>query len=216
MKTLNVHQLTDSTPKSIDEISVYMDKHLKYEYIEMLNWPVNFPYKPACSFKIACTDTKLYIRYYIAEKNIKAVYKADMDAVWEDSCVEFFCKISGQDFYYNFEFNCIGTCLATKRKGREENVMPFNTEQLKQIERFSSLGTQSFDEKSGYFEWSLTVAIPFELIGFIQKKNQILEANFYKCGDKTSIPHYLSWSLIQSVKPDFHLPEFFGLINFCS
>ncbi len=216
MKTLNVHQLTDSTPKSIDEISVYMDKHLKYEYIEMLNWPVNFPYKPACSFKIACTDTKLYIRYYIAEKNIKALYTADMDSVWEDSCVEFFCKIPGQDFYYNFEFNCIGTCLATKRKGREENVMPFNTEQLKQIERFSSLGTQSFEEKSGYFEWSLTVAIPFELIGFKPDKNHILEANFYKCGDKTSIPHYLSWSLIQSIKPDFHLPEFFGLINFCS
>ena len=214
MKTLNVHQLTDSTPKFIDEISVYMDKHLKCEYIDMLNWPVNFPYKPACRFKIACTDTKLYICYYIAEKNIKAAYKADMDAVWEDSCVEFFCKIPGQDFYYNFEFNCIGTCLASKRQGREENIMPFNAEQLKQIERFSSLGTQSFEEKSGYFEWSLAVAIPFELIGFTPQKDEKLEANFYKCGDETVTPHYLSWNLIQSDKPNFHLPEFFGLINF--
>lgn len=214
MKTLNVHQLTDSTPKFIDEISVYMDKHLKCEYIDMLNWPVNVMYKPACRFKIACTDTKLYICYYIAEKNSKAAYKADMDAVWEDSCVEFFCKIPGQDFYYNFEFNCIGTCLATKRKGREENIIPFNTEQLKQIERFSSLGTQSFEEKSGYFEWSLAVAIPFELIGFTPQKDEKLEANFYKCGDETVTPHYLSWNLIQYDKPNFHLPEFFGLINF--
>ena len=92
--------------------------------------------------------------------------------------------------------------------------MPFNTEQLKQIERFSSLGTQSFEEKSGYFEWSLTVAIPFEQIGFIPQKDEMLEANFYKCGDETVTPHYLSWNLIQSDKPNFHLPEFFGLINF--
>ncbi len=214
MKTLKVHQLTDSTRKSISEISVYMDKHLKCEYIDMLNWPVKFPYKPACRFKIVCTDTKLYIRYYIAEKNIKALYTADMDSVWEDSCVEFFCKIPGKDLYYNFEFNCIGTCLATQRKGRNENVIPFTTEQLKQIERFSSLGTQSIDEKSGYFEWSLTVAIPFAIIGFQPDKNHILEANFYKCGDETATPHYLSWNLIQSDKPNFHLPEFFGLINF--
>ncbi len=214
MKTLNVHQLTGSTPKTMSEISLYMDKHLKSEYIDMLNWPVKFPYKPACRFKIACTDTKLYIRYYIAEKNIKAAYKADMDSVWEDSCVEFFCKIPGQDFYYNFEFNCIGTCLATQRKGRNENVIPFTIEQLSQIERFSSLGTQPFEEKSGYFEWGLTVAIPFELIDFTPNKNQMLEANFYKCGDGTATPHYLSWNLIQTVDPNFHLPEFFGLINF--
>lgn len=210
MKTLNVHHLIGSTPKTMSEISLYMDKHLKSEYIDMLNWPVKFPYKPACKFKVAYTDTKLYIRYYIAEKNIKAIFKADMDSVWEDSCVEFFCKIPGQDFYYNFEFNCIGTCLATQRKGRDENVIPFTIEQLKQIERFPSLGIQPIEEKSGYFEWSLTVALPFKLIGFTPKKNQILEANFYKCGDNTADPHFLSWNNIVTPQPDFHQPDFFG------
>lgn len=214
MKTLHVDQLIGLDSKTICEISQYMDKHLKFEYIDMLNWPVKYPYKPACKFKVAYTDTKLYIRYYIAEKNIKALFTSDMDSVWEDCCVEFFCKIPGQDFYYNFEFNCIGTCLATQRKGRNENVIPFTIEQLSQIERFPSLGTQPIDEKSGYFEWSLTVAIPFAIIGFQPDKNHILEANFYKCGDETVTPHYLSWNLIQSDKPNFHLPEFFGMINF--
>ena len=37
-----------------------------------------------------------------------------------------------------------------------------------------------------------------------------LRANFYKCGDKTAHPHYLSWSPIHTEKPDFHRPEFFG------
>ena len=37
-----------------------------------------------------------------------------------------------------------------------------------------------------------------------------IRANFYKCGDKTAHPHYLSWSPIDTPKPDFHRPEFFG------
>ena len=41
-----------------------------------------------------------------------------------------------------------------------------------------------------------------------------MRANFYKCGDKTLQPHFLSWSPIHSEKPDFHRPEDFGIINF--
>ena len=37
-----------------------------------------------------------------------------------------------------------------------------------------------------------------------------IRANFYKCGDKTAHPHYLSWSPIDTPKPDFHRPDFFG------
>ena len=29
-----------------------------------------------------------------------------------------------------------------------------------------------------------------------------------------SLPHYLSWMPIDTPKPDFHRPEFFGKINF--
>jgi hypothetical protein len=37
-----------------------------------------------------------------------------------------------------------------------------------------------------------------------------LRANFYKWGDGTSVPHYLTWSHIVTETPDFHRPEFFG------
>ena len=37
-----------------------------------------------------------------------------------------------------------------------------------------------------------------------------LLGNFYKCGDATLLPHYLSWSQIDTEQPDFHRPEFFG------
>jgi hypothetical protein len=39
-------------------------------------------------------------------------------------------------------------------------------------------------------------------------------ANFYKCGDKTSHPHWLTWSVVDKPEPDFHRPEFFGILEF--
>jgi hypothetical protein len=43
---------------------------------------------------------------------------------------------------------------------------------------------------------------------------ETLRANFYKCGDGTSVPHYLSWNQVITETPDFHRPEFFGEISF--
>ena len=42
----------------------------------------------------------------------------------------------------------------------------------------------------------------------------VWRANFYKCGDQTSHPHYLTWAEVKNAQPKFHLPEFFGSIIF--
>ena len=39
-------------------------------------------------------------------------------------------------------------------------------------------------------------------------------ANFYKCGDNTTKKHYLTWNPVKTKNPDFHRPEYFGLLNF--
>ena len=39
-------------------------------------------------------------------------------------------------------------------------------------------------------------------------------ANFYKCADKTSHPHWLTWAEIDYPNPKFHLPDFFGRLDF--
>ena len=46
------------------------------------------------------------------------------------------------------------------------------------------------------------------------QERDVLKANFYKCGDKLSVPHYLSWNPVTTEKPDFHRPEYFGLLEF--
>ena len=38
--------------------------------------------------------------------------------------------------------------------------------------------------------------------------------NFYKCGDKTEIQHYLAWAPLTSEKPDYHRRQDFAKIVF--
>lgn len=115
----------------------------------------------------------------------------------------------------NFEFNCVGTCLATSRKGKYIDVIPLSPNHLEEIERFSSLGREPFGVKEGETHWELTVKIPFRLLGVDPfDLPQKLMVNFYKCGDATAVPHYVSWSPIPIASPDFHRPEYFGEISF--
>ncbi len=41
-----------------------------------------------------------------------------------------------------------------------------------------------------------------------------MSANFYKCGDKLTVPHFVTWNSIGTNKPDFHQPKFFGELYF--
>ncbi|MEI3342563.1 MAG: carbohydrate-binding family 9-like protein [Coprobacter fastidiosus] len=83
------------------------------------------------------------------------------------------------------------------------------------IERYASAGHKPFQEMQGIFAWELLVSIPFDLIGVNPESlPEKLYANFYKCADNSSLPHYLSWSPIETENPDFHRPEFFGEIYF--
>jgi len=183
--------------------------------IEVLNWREVFPYKPITFFNIARSADSLFIKYSVHGSMLKAVYTEDQQPVNEDSCVEFFCKLPSQDKYINFEFNCIGTCKASRRKARNEDVTPLSKEELSMIKRHSSLGRRAFQEMEGMFEWDLTVKIPLRILG-IDPDNlpEKILANFYKCADGTDSMHYVTWSSIKTERPDFHRPEFFGELIF--
>ena len=115
----------------------------------------------------------------------------------------------------NFEFNCIGTCLAATRKSRNENVVLRSAEELQRIIRYSSLGRRAFCEMEGLFTWELTVGIPLDLLGIsVADLPEKILGNFYKCADDTDSVHFVSWNPIRTESPDFHCPEYFGEIYF--
>lgn len=215
MKTLKIEYLEFLNETTINEATEYLMHNIDFEYINILNWPTEFPYQPNCKFKIVRSDSALYIYFEIVEKNIKALYENDHEPVWKDSCVEFFCKLPLNENYMNFEFNCIGACIASSRKGREKDVVQFSKNEMKTIERISSLGNKKFNQKEGLFNWNLTVKIPFNLLGFEQNNlPEHLFGNFYKCADESITPHFLSWNEIKTEHPDFHQPSFFGKLMF--
>lgn len=85
------------------------------------------------------------------------------------------------------------------------------------ILRYPSLGGANFEETRLGHPWELTVGIPASAL-FRHNIDtwQGLKAriNLYKCGDRLSCRHYLSWRPIDSPKPDFHTPRCFIAVQF--
>lgn len=174
--------------------------------ISCINWEKEYPYCPEVKFRIGHTADRILVRFDVMEMNARAITLEPNGPVWEDSCVEFFVKVPGSKYYFNFETNCIGTGLAAKRLSRNE-CTHFSEDMMNKVVRRSSLPHEAIDSKDS--KWSLELEVPFSVLGCDSCPN-MLEANFYKCGDKTEKPHFVSWSQIDIPTPDFHRPEFFG------
>jgi len=212
MKRLLVQRIEWNNPK-VEELSLQFDQSaIEFHRIDTVNW-VNYPYCPEVSFRIAHNDESILLNYRVNESDIKAVCNQDNGKVWEDSCVEFFISFT-EDSYYNIECNCIGKILIGKGAGRNGRVhLPEDL--LKKVDRWSSLGYLPIENRSG--DWEVSLIIPKEIFypemthAFTKVK---AKGNFYKCGDCLQTPHFLSWNPIRWDTPNFHLPEFFGELQF--
>jgi hypothetical protein len=216
MRTIEVRRLnTDKTNPPMPEVSVRLDELGEGYPIETVNWE-SFPYRPEVRFNIAWGDNEIYIKYYVREAHVKAEKSRTNEMVCEDSCVEFFVSPADDGLYYNLEFNPIGTALMGSGHGRHDSVRA-DASVVDGIRRLTTMGDKPFAEISGDISWSLTVAIP--LSAFFHHKVDSLAgksfmANFYKCGDKLSNPHFVTWNPVGTEKPDYHRPEFFGILKF--
>ena len=127
-KVIEVPFVAGLCDKPLSQVSEILEAQGVRQAIDCVDWPNEFPYKPITSFYIARDKECLYINYFVKGNYLRAVNSTDNSPVWEDSCVEFFVQIPGEKYYYNFEFNCIGTALAARRTGRE---MPSTSQPIK-------------------------------------------------------------------------------------
>lgn len=185
--------------------------------VENVNWPEGWPEKPDVTVEVSNDHEWLLLKWHVRGEQLRAVTTQDQGAVWEDSCVEFFCQVPGEEHYMNFECNCIGAMVASHRKGRAEDVQPLSPEQMARIERKCTYPREAFEERDGMYEWTVEERIPLDLIFQKPMTDEqfplTLRANFYKCADKTKRPHFVSWRPIDLPNPDFHCPQFFGEIT---
>lgn len=175
-------------------------------------WKI-FKYKPVVYFSIAYTSTCILLKYFVTEKQIRAEIKNINGSVWEDSCVEFFISFNEGSTYYNLEFNCKGVGLIGYGSDRlnRELLSPGLISLVKTTCSLSRVNEESC--------WKLLLEIPYQVFSYsvvhsVGLRNYSCMANFYKCGDKLEDPHYVAWNNIESVLPDFHLPQYFGCLHF--
>jgi hypothetical protein len=168
------------------------------------------------SFSIRHDGSSIYLYYQVDEPQVRAVNTEFNSPVWEDSCVEFFLGFGGDDGYYNFEINAIGTVLGAFGVDRNKRYH-LSESLLSRIETTPSLERKPIESLEHRTFWSMRLIIPINVFHFSNIKSfkgVDAHANFYKCGDKLKQPHYLSWKPVLTAKPDFHSPKYFGQIYF--
>lgn len=211
---LTVPEIKGLDSSNLQEVAELLQQTELYP-IACNNWKAKFSYAPQCGFRIAYHAKELFIGFTVEEDCTMARIAEDNGEVWTDSCVEFFLALDDSG-YYNFEFNCIGKALLGFRKERPHAVHA-PADVMHSIKRFPTLGKENFEEKKIQGSWELTVALPVTALFRHQInswKGLSPRINVYKCGDKLSKPHYLSWHPIDTPEPDFHIPRCFSAVCF--
>lgn len=217
MKSINVPelQLTTKEPQLQEIEAAFKEQSVPFYTIDTVNWDA-YPLKPEVEFAIAHAHNNIYIKYNVHENTLRAKYVEDNGSEpYEDSCVEFFISLDDKGAYYNVESNCIGAILFGG--GKPGDRVRYDDSITKLIKRYPTLPKEGFEAKTGNFTWSIILVVPANLLGVDDSydlKGKTATANFYKCGDELPEAHFLSWNPIDFVKPNFHLPEFFGELKF--
>ena len=214
MKSLHVPIQNVSLYETVaDKIKVLNEAGAVAE-IDQVNWKDQFPVELPVTVRVAHDKQKLYLLYNITGEQLRAVNTKDFGSVWEDSCVEFFMQREGQSGYINFECNVLGALLSRKHESRDKAVSQ-SDDIMASISRFSTINHR-YENGEQVSDWTMYLEIPKKALGFADSESlsgQKIRANFYKIGDKTPEPHYISWSPINLPEPNFHVPQFFGLLE---
>ncbi len=180
--------------------------------------PAHFPNVQA---RLAYDETALYVIFHVEDRYVRATAQAYQDKVFKDSCVEFFFTPGEATTkgYFNLEINCGGTALFHYQKGRKVADVPVSVADFTQVQIAHTLPKIVDPEITEPVSWVVEYRLPFEILSAyarVQKPAPGISwrANLYKCADASSHPHWLFWSPIETSKPDFHRPEFFGKLVF--
>ncbi len=180
--------------------------------------PEHFPHTQA---KLMYDDENLHVIFKVDDRYVRCIREGHQSAVCRDSCVEFFFT-PGEDIgkgYFNIEVNCGGTILVHHQTTHEVDEIWLPDTDLDRVEIAHSLPAFIPEEITEPTTWTLEYKVPLDILSQYAPLAKpapgvVWRANFYKCADDTSHPHWLTWSLVDLPSPDFHWPEFFGTLVF--
>jgi len=180
-----------------------------------------FEHRPVTQARVLYDDEALYVAFRVEDQFVRAVAQTWHDRVCRDSCVELFFS-PGDDTsvgYFNFEMNCSGVMLIHFQPAPAEGIQQMPIELCEQIDKWSSMPERVDPEIAEPTVWQVSYRLPLSILEHflpIAKPASGVKwmANFYKCADSTSQPHWLSWAPIDTPGPNFHRPDAFGALLF--
>jgi hypothetical protein len=237
--TLEAQQLKNSTMDNIiTEKPVYQVNRLEGEIlidgvwdkpiwenvptVEITHFMGNKPqFLPSTFAKLLYDEENIYGIFLVKDKFVHCLVQETNGHVSGDSCVEFFFSPDESKplFYFNLEINCGGVPLMQYVTVPRKEYVFIEEAEIGKVEIAHSLPQKVFPEIVEDITWTIEFKLPFKILeqyaGISHPKSGVKwKANFYKTASTTGNPHYLTWSHVDNPKPDFHLPQFFGILEF--
>ena len=185
--------------------------------------PESSDHRPRTRARLVHVPDGLAGLFHVEDRFVRSVHTRFQDSVYEDSCVEIFLQPKPGRGYLNFEMNAGGALLATHISDHRRVPGGFAAftrlppQHGRLVEIRSSLPARVEPEIEGPLDWELSFFVPTALleayVGAIGPLGgQSWRANLFKCGDRTSHPHWVSWCPVDAL--NFHLPDCFGELRF--
>jgi len=192
--------------------------------------PSGSDHRPRTEAKMRYDDANLYGLFRVEDRYVVCRHEGYQAHVYEDSCVEFFVRPAPDRGYLNFEMSCCGSLLLYyiddwRRKPHPadsddefEAFVKAPCEIGSRVSLFPSLPARIETEIADTVVWTLEFHIPLDVLAHYigplgTLAGQTWRANFNKCADGSSHPHWGAWASI-GAELNLHQPDRFGVLKF--
>ncbi len=177
---------------------------------------INVPaFHPTTEVKMVYDTGNLYVIFLVHDRYVRSLTTKVNGPVWKDAAVEFFfcTDTTRPDRYFNLEINCGGTLLLGY------NAVLLMMDDIRSIEVAHSMPAVVDPEAAGPVDWTIEYRIPLAMLAKYGRMTRPARgvrwrANFCKIAENSSNPHHMTWSPIEGPQPTFHMPQYFGRLDF--
>jgi len=178
-------------------------------------------FTPSVQARMMYDTENLYVIFLVNDRYVHCMVTDVNGPVYEESAVEFFFSPDPKypDRYFNLEINCGGTPLMHYNDFSKKLRNPIAVEDIGKVEIAHSLPQVVDPEITEPVTWTIEYKIPLDML---ESYSEILHpkpgiewrVNFYKIAETGTNIHFLTWAQVNNPVPNFHLPQFFGIIKF--
>jgi hypothetical protein len=172
-------------------------------------------FHPETEVKMLYDTGSLYVIFRVQDRFVRSITTDPGGPVWKDAAVEFFfCPDTTKpDRYFNLEINCGGTALLGYHSAKPA------AEDIRSIRIAHSLPQVVDPELAGPVVWTIEYQLPLAMLAKYSgitkpAKGVSWKANFCKIAENNTNPHHMTWSPITDPHPNFHMPRYFGSVQF--